>query len=54
MGRREKEKMGGRWVDPNRRGVRSLSTRGVAADNFNAVGVSRGALVRTIAKAVFC
>ncbi len=46
--------MEGRWVGPRRRGrVRSLSTVTIAADNFNAIGVSRGTLVRTIAKAVF-
>jgi hypothetical protein len=49
----------GDWVDTKkqrwrRRGrVCSLSTTAVA-DNFNANGVSRGALVRTIAKAMFC
>jgi hypothetical protein len=59
--------LGGNWVDakrqrweadgwgPRRRGrVRSLSTMTIATDNFNAIGVSCGALVRTIAKAVFC
>jgi hypothetical protein len=48
--------MEGRWVCPRRRGgrVRSLSTITIAADNFNAIGVSCGTLVRTIAKAVFC
>ena len=59
--------LGGDWVDtkrrrweaggwvPRRRGrVRSLSTVTIVAENFNADGVSRGALVRTIAKAVFC
>jgi hypothetical protein len=47
--------MEGRWVGPTRRGrVRSLSTKMIAADNLNAIGVSRGALVRTIAKTVVC
>jgi hypothetical protein len=55
LGRREKAKMGGRWLGPRRRGrVRSLSAITIAADNLNAIAVSRGALVRTIAKAVFC
>jgi hypothetical protein len=55
--------LGGDWVDtkrqrwgvPRRRGrVCSLSTVTIVAENFNADGVSRGALVRTMAKAVFC
>ncbi len=59
--------LGGDWVDTKRRRrkadgkdpeeegrARSLSTITIAADNFYAIGVSRGALVRTIAKAVFC
>jgi hypothetical protein len=62
--------LGGDWVDTERRrreasggwdpeeegGVRSLSTITIAADNLNAIGVSRGALVRTIAEAflMFC
>ncbi len=55
LGRHEKAKMEGRCVVPRRRGrVRSLSTITIAADNFNAIRVSRDALVRTIAKAVFC
>ncbi len=45
--------MAGGWV-PKEEGGCSLSTITIAADNFNAIGVSRGALVRTIAKAVFC
>ncbi len=52
---KKEAKMGGRWVGTSRRGsMRSLSTITIATDNFNAVGVSRGALVRTISKAVFC
>ncbi len=50
-----KVKMGGRWMGPRRRGrAWSLSTVTIAADNFNAIGVSRGALVRTTAKTVVC
>ncbi len=52
LDRHEKAKMEGRWVSPRTRGrARSLSTKGFT-DNFNANGVSRGALVRKIAKAV--
>ncbi len=61
--------LGGDWVDAKRQrwdasgcvpeeegALRSLSTTTIVAFNFNANGVSRGALVRTIAKAffVFC
>jgi hypothetical protein len=47
--------MEGRWVVYKRSGrVRSLSTITITADNLNAIGFSRGAHVRTIAKAVFC
>ena len=49
--------LGGDWVDAKRQRWEaggSLSTITIAADNFNAIGVFRGALVRTIAKAVFC
>ncbi len=40
-----------RWVPEEEGALRSLSTITIAAENFNANGVSSGALVRTIAKA---
>jgi hypothetical protein len=50
--------LGGNWVNTKSQrleaAVRSLPTMTIAADNLNAIGLSRGALIRTIAKAVLC